>query len=321
MLGPPTSSRIPPSRSAVLTFECRSSLGPLRRHRHKPALRRRHLPGRRCSAHAVGSSWLSVTRFWDVEPDHPVRGSSLAFADAHGSRGDRHSQKSTPELVAAGPEARGVSGLAGSHGRRHRCRRGCPLLGPRHPHPGRARDPVELHARPDRHPAAPLGSGSDTVSSGRGPASLRRAARARLDCCKSGRASGGQPAEVRVESAHQDPRSAHRRAERRRRRADLGHAARSPPGTPGGDEDACRERGQERGAGRGSRACAGANPAAGRVAPTDATRGGRTAGRADRHGGPGGGLRDLHAAPARGPARSRSASWSAPATSPAPPKP
>ena len=49
-----------------------------------------------------------------------------------------------------------------------------------------------------------------------------------------------------MESAHQDPRSAHRGAERRRRRADLGHAARSPPGTPGGDEDACRERGQER---------------------------------------------------------------------------
>ena len=193
--------QIPPSRSAVLTFECRSSLGPLRRHRHKPALRRRYLPGRRCSAHAVGSSWLSVTRFWDVEPDHPVSGSSLAFADTHGSRGDRHSQKSTPELVAAGPEARGVSGLAGSHGRRHRCRRGCPLLGPRHPHPGRARDPVELHARPDRHPAAPLGSGSDTVSSGRGPASLRRAARARLDCCKSGRASRGRAGSPRSMSA------------------------------------------------------------------------------------------------------------------------
>ena len=36
MLGPPTSSRIPPSRSAVLTFESRSSLGPLRRHRTSP---------------------------------------------------------------------------------------------------------------------------------------------------------------------------------------------------------------------------------------------------------------------------------------------
>ena len=38
------------------------------------------------------------------------------------------------------------------------------------------------------------------------------------------------------------------------------------------------------------------------IAPADAARGGRTAGRADRDGGPGGGLRDLHAAPARGPA-------------------
>ena len=92
-------------RGRLLTFECRSSLGPLRRHRHKPALRRRPP----AVAHAVGISWLSVTRFWDVEPDHPVRGSSLAFADAHGSRGDRHSQKSTPELVAAGHDGHAAS--------------------------------------------------------------------------------------------------------------------------------------------------------------------------------------------------------------------
>ena len=37
--------------------------------------------------------------------------------------------KSTPKLVAAGDETSGVSGLAGSHGRRHRCLRGVLYLG------------------------------------------------------------------------------------------------------------------------------------------------------------------------------------------------
>ena len=55
---------------------------------------------------------------------------------------------------------------------------GALYLGQRHPDPARARDPAELHAGPDRHPAAALGSGPDPVGA------------SRWSCCCSSRCSG-----------------------------------------------------------------------------------------------------------------------------------
>ena len=227
----------------------------------------------------------------------------MAFADAHGSRGDRHSQKSTPELVAAGPEASGVSGLAGSHGRRDRRRRGRPLLRPRHPDPARARDPAELHARPGRR------SGCAAVGLGRIPAVLAVVLLLFVALLGLGAIVANQVVhladnlpryEWNLRSKIRDLRIAipsggvvERTSDMLR---DLGQELEEAT-------DAGRERGQER---RRRPRLPKPVPVqvqrAGGAAAADAARAGRAAGRADRDGGPGGGLRHLHAAPARGPA-------------------